>query len=148
MTGSRPGIQAERSRRRARSAGAVRRACGTRLLACTAHRQQAILGSHHPQAPVRGYPRGPGHPEPRLPCRTTPAPGLWLQLWLQFITVRAMPGRYASQVTDVPGPARTVDIRSFNPRVSGFEPRHLADQRLVDGALSLPPGQLMTPGGS
>ena len=43
---------------------------------------------------------------------------------------------------------RTVDIRSFNPRVSGFEPRHLADQRLVDGALSLPPGQLMTPGGS
>jgi hypothetical protein len=65
----------------------------------------------------------PATQNPRLPCRTTPAPGTWLQSWLQFTTVRAMPGRYASQVTDVPGPARTADIRSFNPWVLGSSPR-------------------------
>ena len=73
-----------------------------------------------PQTPPR-----PRHPPGTPTCRaggTIPAPGPWLQFWLQFTTVRAMPGRYAPQVTDFPGPARTVDPRPFNPWVQGSSP--------------------------
>jgi len=47
---------------------------------------------------------GPGiTPTPATACRAaSAAAGQWLQFWLQFTTVRAIPGKYATQVTDFP----------------------------------------------
>jgi hypothetical protein len=104
---------------------------------CAAIVRHAVAGVHC--APAANHPRpSPSagkslllpqtlrrvHPRAwsRLPCGITSAQGPWLQFWLQFTTVRVTPGRYAPQVTDVPGPARTVDIRAFNPWVQGSSP--------------------------
>jgi hypothetical protein len=84
-----------------------------------AARRQEPAASRSPGPPT---PRPPVHPGARfhLPHHTGPCP--WLQFWLQFTTVRAMPGGYAPQVTDFPGLARTVDPRPFNPWVQGSSP--------------------------
>ena len=75
---------------------AVRRLCGMRRPACTAHQQRTIQGHRHPQARVRLDP--PARPPPSVvppAVRHHVGSGSVVAFWLQFTRVRVMPGRHA-----------------------------------------------------
>jgi hypothetical protein len=125
LTSGRQGAHTARGHPPGCAAGVRHAAAGVHCAPAADHPRPSPPAGKSPRphaAPARRRPGLPSTPERASTCRTTPAPGPWLQFWLQFTTVRAMPSGYAPQVTDFPGLARTVDPRPFNPWVQGSSP--------------------------